>query len=356
MMPSMVPDQSAAELAQELSRRLSAGTKKPVGKDTTEVKDAHKLDLSDPPPAVLLVEPCRNECARIRNELIAGKIEVFTSGDLISTAHALSLFQPNLILAQFRLPTLGGLELVRWLNEQQSTRSIPVILYSDVATADERIQALDLGAVDLLTKPLASAELMARMRAVLKNRRTLSLLERRAYEDSLTGLSNRGVFEEHLLREWDVCRRRSVPLSVVIVDLDHFKSINDTYGHAAGDVVLRHAARTLMNSVRSSDLVARYGGEEFVVVAPNCPMSAAVMVSKRFRTNLIGQTISAEGRDIKVTASVGISTTDWTQNNPAELFHEADSALYSAKHSGRDAIWAYDTARRISIEAGAAGE
>ena len=244
MTPSMVPDKSVATLAEGLSRTISATTKKPVGKDTTEVKGKHELDLNAPPPAVLLVEPCRSECARIRNELIAGKIDVFTSGDLISAAHALSLFQPNLILAQVRLPTLAAWT-VRWLNEQHATRSIPVILYSDIATAEERIQALDLGAVDLLTKPFVSAELIARMRAALKTRHTLSMLERRAHQDSLTGLSNRGVFEDHLLREWDICRRRSVPLSVVIVDLDHFKAINDTYGHAAGDVVLRHAARML---------------------------------------------------------------------------------------------------------------
>ena len=130
------------------------------------------------------------------------------ASDLITAVHALSLFQPSLILAQLRLPTFGGFELVRRLKEDHATRSIPVILYSDIATAEERIQALDMGAVDLLTKPFVSAELIARVRAALKARHTLSILERRAHLDSLTGLANRGVLEDHLLREWDLCRRR----------------------------------------------------------------------------------------------------------------------------------------------------
>jgi diguanylate cyclase (GGDEF)-like protein len=352
MIPSTVPDKAAPALAQRLNPMSSADTGLSRGAENTTAWLNLELESTDPQSFVLLVEPCPAEAARLRNELIAGQFEVFVAGDLISVAHALSLIQPNLVLAQVRLPTFGGLELVRWLKEQHATRLIPVILYSDITTAEERIQALDLGAIDLLSKPLVSAELIARVRAALKSRRTLSILERRAHHDSLTGLSNRGVFEEHLLRQWDLCRRRTAPLSVVIVDLDHFKVINDTYGHAAGDVVLRQAAQILAHSVRSSDLVARYGGEEFVVVAPDCPLAAAVTLSKRFRTNLADHTISTEGMDIRVTASVGITTADWTQTSPAELFNQADDALYRAKRSGRDAIWVYDTSRRMPTEAG----
>ena len=279
MMPSTVPDKVAPMLAQGLSHMSSASTNLPSAAATTAVWLNPELDSTEPQPVVLLVEPCPAEAARLRNELIAGQFEVFVAGDLISVAHALSLVQPNLVLAQVRLPTFSGLELVRWLKEQHATRSIPIILYSDIATAEERIQALELGAIDLLSKPLVSAELIARVRAALKSRRTLSILERRAHQDSLTGLSNRGMFEEHLLREWDLCRRRAAPLSVVIVDLDHFKAINDTYGHAAGDIVLRQAAQILAHSVRSSELVARYGGEEFVVVAPDCSLAAAVTLA-----------------------------------------------------------------------------
>jgi diguanylate cyclase (GGDEF)-like protein len=334
---------------------LSTNMERSVGKETTLVQLNPELESTDLRRVVLLVEPCPGESARLRNELISGRIEVHTAGDLISASHALSLFEPNLILAQLRLPTFGGLELVRCLKERHATRSIPIILYSDIATAEERIRALDMGAVDFLTKPFVSAELIARVRAALKTRHTLSMLEQRAHIDGLTGLANRGVFDDHLLREWEICRRRSAPLSVAIVDLDHFKAINDTYGHASGDAVLRQVARMLAQSVRGSDLVARYGGEEFVVVAPNCLLAEAVTLCKRFRANLADQMISTQDNDIKVTASVGIATTDWTQHSPAELLQQADTALYRAKRSGRDAIWAYDSSRGIPTDAVASG-
>ena len=356
MMLSKVPDKIVQPAAQDLSQTVMASRKLFLGEENNETCHNPELESANSRPIVLLVEPCHRECARLRNELIANQVEVISAGDLISAARALSLAQPNLVLAQMRLPTFGGLDLLRWLKGEYATRLIPVILYGDIATSEERIQAIDLGAVDFLTKPFVSAELMARMRAALKYRRTMSLLERKAHHDSLTGLSNRGVFEDHLVREWDICRRRSAPLSVVIVDLDHFKAINDTYGHAAGDIVLRHTARILAHSVRGSDLVARYGGEEFVVVASNCPLTAAVTVSQRFRANLIEKPIAARGTDIRVTASVGIATTDWTQHSPAELFHQADSALYRAKRSGRDAIWVYDTTHQTSADAGCGTE
>jgi diguanylate cyclase (GGDEF)-like protein len=270
---------------------------------------------------------------------------------LITASHALPLHRPSLILAQLRMPTFGGLELVRRVKADHAMRSIPIILYGDFATAEERVRALDMGAVDLLTKPFVSAELIARVRAALKARHTLSMLERRAHLDGLTGLANRGVFEDQLLREWDSCRRRSIPLSVVMTDLDHFKAINDTYGHAAGDEVLRQTAGMLAQSARSSDLIARYGGEEFIVVAPDCPLTAAVTLAKRFRANLARQAISVDGTDITVTASVGIATTDWTQHSPSELLRQADESLYQAKRSGRDAISVYDTSQRIPIVA-----
>ena len=231
-----------------------------------------------------------------------------------------------------------------------------MILYSNFATAAERVQAFDLGAADLLAPPFAGAELIARIRAVLKTRHRLAMLEQQAYRDSLTGLANRGVFEDELAREWDACRRHNVPLTVILADLDHFKAINDTHGHAAGDEVLRQAAKMLAQSSRSSDLVARYGGEEFVVVAPDCPLEAGVALANRFRSLLTERHISVDGIPIAVTASVGIATAAiQTQHGPMELFRRADQALYHAKRSGRDAIWVFDQSQPSPTLAVASG-
>jgi diguanylate cyclase (GGDEF)-like protein len=296
----------------------------------------------DFPRRVLLVEPSFLERARLHNELIAGQMEVHTVNDLTTAVYALSKFQPNLILAHMRLPTHGGIELVRRVKESWATQSIPVILYSDNTTPEERVRAWDLGAADLLSKPFVTAELIARVRAALKTRHAFSMLEQRAHRDGLTGLANRGVLEDQLLREWNSCRRRGIPLTVVIADLDHFKAINDVYGHATGDEVLRQAARTLALSVRRSDLVSRYGGEEFVVVAPDCALAAAITLAQRFCANLAEQTIFSNGTDIRVTASVGIATTVRETTSPPELLRQADEALYQAKRSGRNAIWVHD--------------
>jgi len=352
----MVPDGLPPRRVQALTHAPMAGTRTPEETRADAGRLRPELDAADFPRRVLVVEPALRECARLRTELIAGQMEVAAASDLITAVHALSNFQPNLILANMRLPTYGGMELVRRVKADCSTRSIPVILYSDIATAEERVRALDLGAADLLTKPLVSAELIARVRAALKARHTLSVLEQRAYLDGLTGLANRGVLQDQLLRQWDACCRRGTSLAVMIVDLDHFKAINDSFGHVAGDQVLRQTAKTLALSVRSSDLVARYGGEEFVVVAPDCPLAAAITLAQRFRADLAQQTISDHGTDIVVTASLGIATADWTNEGPTELFRQADEALYQAKRSGRDAIWIYDSSRGEPMVAVSSGE
>ena len=200
-------------------------------------------------------------------------------------------------------------------------------------------QRSDLGALDLLGQPFVSTELLARVRSALRAWHTLSILEQKAHRDHLTGLANRSALEDHLLRAWYAYERHGDPLAVVILDLDHFKAINDTFGHPTGDEVLRIAARSLANSVRGSDLVARYGGEEFVVVALDCPLSSAVCLAERFRARLAEHAISARGNEIPITVSAGIALADRArQSGPTELLRHADEALYQAKRSGRNAV------------------
>ena len=177
------------------------------------------------------------------------------------------------------------------------------------------------------------------MRAALKLRHTFSILEQQAQKDHLTGLANRIVLEDYLVRAWNAYQSRGVPLAVMVVDLDHFKSINDTYGHSTGDDVLRIAARLLSACVRGSDLVARYGGEEFVVVACDCPAPVAFTLAERFRSRLADHKLIARGKKIAVTASAGIAVADEVQQTgPADLVRQADEALYEAKRSGRNAV------------------
>jgi diguanylate cyclase (GGDEF)-like protein len=313
-----------------------------------------ELDRPDLPRRVLLVEPVDGDCSRLGKELLASQMEVYTAHDLVTAARAISSFKPNVILSHMRSPTYDGLELVYRLKQDRSTRFTPVFLYSSVATVEERVMALDLGAVDLLSEPFAGAELIARVRAALRTRHVLSMLEQSAQLDDLTGLANRRVLGDHLRREWDACRRRGVPLAVIIVDLDHFKTINDTHGHAVGDEVLCRAAGLLAQSVRSSDFVARYGGEEFVVVAPDCELWGAAALAERFRSALATHASAGYGCEITLTASAGVAATDCADGSPAVLLGRADKALYEAKRSGRDAICVYDPAQKGPVAAAGA--
>jgi diguanylate cyclase (GGDEF)-like protein len=300
-----------------------------------------RADLDSPhfPRRVLVVEPSRSECSRLCSILAASEMEAFPAGDLVTAVQAVETFQPDLILSQLRLPTHSGLALVRRVKEEDATRLVPVILYGDLATTEERTTALDLGALDLITEPFATVELLARVRAALKLRRTFSILEQLSQRDHLTGLANRTVLDEYLVRAWRAYQNRGVALAVIIVDLDHFKAVNDTYGHSTGDEVLCVSARLLAGSVRSSDLVARYGGEELVVVATDCTAPIAMALAERFRSRLAEHGILAVGKEIAVTASAGIAVADRAkQSGPGDLLRHADEALYQAKRSGRNAV------------------
>ena len=348
MRPSRFPNGSIPWPAQRTGRVPEEGVLPPLatGLPTDSARLGLRAEPLGPARHVLLVEPSEAERARLRAELTAGQIEVSEVSDVLAAVELVPILQPALILAQMRLPGWSGLGLIRHLKEDHAARAIPVILYSDVATVEERVRAFDVGAVDFLSPPPDGAELVARVRAALRVRHAMTVLERRAHRDGLTGLVNRAALEDHLHREWNAWRRHGAPLAVLIADLDHFKAINDTYGHAAGDDVLCQAAEVLSRSVRGSELTARYGGEEFMVVAPDCPLEAAVTLAMRFRAGLAEVAIPVPGASRAITASVGIAgTSDAVLGSPADLLRQADLALYQAKRSGRDAIAVYDPAR-----------
>ncbi len=222
-----------------------------------------------------------------------------------------------------------------------SSAWIPVIFHAACANAEDRIAALELGALDLLAPMAVEFELLARLGAAVRLRRRMADLERRAYRDSLTGLVNRGALDDQLRRQWDWSRRHGAGMSVLIVDLDNLKTINDTLGHAAGDEALRQAAAVLARPVRSSDIVARHGGDEFVIVAPGCPLSAAQAIAARIHDGL-----TAASAPIPITLSIGIADVENAATGDlADLLHRADQALYLAKRSGRNAIAIYQPNR-----------
>jgi two-component system, cell cycle response regulator len=264
---------------------------------------------------------------------------------------------PDLVLLDMILPDMDGLEVLRLIKIRPDDQFIPVIILSVKSDLDSKVTGLRIGADDFLAKPFAEQEILARCAAMLriKNlqdqlRATQHKLEEQSITDGLTGLKNRRLFDERLDEEFRRAQRYSDPVSLIMIDLDHFKQVNDRFGHQMGDLVLREAASCIRASIRDPDICARYGGEEFTVILPKTHLSGALAVAERIWRELgnkvYHQEITEGGRakpvDVRVTASIGLAfypSKDIT--SAALLVKFADEALYQAKHSGRNTICLY---------------
>lgn len=297
---------------------------------------------------VLLIENSPSDRQLLRTWLASEMIDTYEATDIITALSACQKYLPNLILLQLRLHTWDGFEVIRRLKEDPRTRSIPVIFLSASALTAEKAKGIDMGAVDFVSKPFDSVELLARVNSALRTKALLDLLEQRAHLDGLTELGNRFALKEQLARMAATCDELRQPLSVLIADIDHFKRVNDQFGHAAGDEVLRKMANVLREAIREGDFIARYGGEEFVVVCPNCDMATALSVAERVRVSLADLKVHFRNSLIQMTSSLGAANAFGPNfpKDPTELLDRADQSLYRAKAGGRNAVWFWDEASR----------
>jgi two-component system cell cycle response regulator len=223
---------------------------------------------------------------------------------------------------------------------------VPIILLTALEDIDSKRRGLSAGADEFLSKPVNALELQIRLSSMLRIKRLADELERvnknlaeLATIDPLTQVANRRAVEHRLALEFQRERRYKHPLACILVDIDHFKAVNDTYGHPAGDKVLIEVASAIRESIRTTDLVARFGGEEFIVIAPETPMAPAQMVAERIRLAIIEKTSAKMDQGLPtVTASLGVATTELQVTKESELVARADAALYRAKHEGRNRV------------------
>lgn len=251
---------------------------------------------------------------------------------------------PRLAVLDWMMPGVEGPQVCQKIREQQERPYIYILLLTARNQKTDLLKGLESGADDYLTKPFDSQELRARLHV---GERILNLqdnliatreeLRFRATHDSLTGIPNRAVILEAVHRERSRQLREGGTFGLILVDLDHFKSINDTHGHLCGDAVLREAASRIMNSVRDYDSVGRYGGEEFMVVVPACTPATALGVAERIRSAIEAAPIETATRGVNVTASLGVAvSSEGCQISSDALLHQADEALYRAKRAGRN--------------------
>jgi two-component system cell cycle response regulator len=254
---------------------------------------------------------------------------------------------PRLAILDWMMPGMDGVEVCRHVRAEVREPYIYLLLLTARTAAQDLVEGMDAGADDYLTKPFNAHELRVRLRA---GRRIIELQEQllltrealrlQATQDGLTGLLNRMAILEALKNELARADREPKPIATLMVDLDHFKQVNDTYGHLAGDAVLREAACRMKGAVRSYDAVGRYGGEEFLIVLPGCEGSDAQAHAERIRQAIAGAPFPIfHGQALRVTCSIGVSC----RRSPAPsetdtLIRDADLALYQAKNAGRDQV------------------
>jgi diguanylate cyclase (GGDEF)-like protein len=268
---------------------------------------------------------------RLRDE----GVQLHSAYDGESGLTAAKAVLPDLILLDVDMPGTDGFQVCRNLKAHPDTVSIPVIFLSGASSTDEKIRGLDLGAVDYITKPFEPAELCARVRASLRTRYLLDLLSRRAMLDGLTGLWNRAYLDQRLAAEICLSRRTGQPLACVVLDVDHFKLINDRFGHPVGDQVLQSISQLLADACRAEDVICRYGGDEFAIIAPNATGPQASELADRLRQVIASNELTTRATRVRVTCSFGVAELLSTADS---LVERADDALYRAKQQGRDCV------------------
>jgi diguanylate cyclase (GGDEF)-like protein len=296
------------------------------------------------PITVLLVEDSAAIRALVRRMLVAGGHRVI---DVAAGAAALAACreqQPDVMLLDVEMPEMSGWEVLAAMKADPDLRDVPVVFLTGRSDTADMVDGLRLGAHDYLRKPCEPTELLARVQAAARVKRLQDELRQRNEEldrmsrtDSLTGLRNRRHVEEYLARLVSLARRNIEPMAVLIIDIDHFKSVNDRHGHEAGDAVLREVADRMAQNIRLEDMLGRWGGEEFLVVLPNTAAQGAAEVAERLRRAVADLPCQLpDGGTSQVTISLGCAAS--LIDDAGTLVRSADAAMYEAKESGRNRV------------------
>jgi diguanylate cyclase (GGDEF)-like protein len=264
---------------------------------------------------------------------------VVTAGNGIEAMEKLQKEDVQIALSDIMMPKMDGFELIKAIRSEPSFKGIYMILITARIQEGDRVRGLDLGADDYITKPFSFSELLARVRVGSRVVNYQQNLEYQTQTDPLTSLFNRRAFERKIAEEYERAKRYNHAVSVLLLDIDNFKHINDTYGHHGGDMALVKISAILRERTRRSDFPARYGGEEFVLILPETDQESALQVANKIHDEIRSQMFGTSVTPFALTVSIGLSSTstkpysDWRQ-----MLEDADQAMYLAKNSGKDRV------------------
>ena len=288
---------------------------------------------------------------RSAERLMRGLEGVNASDVATDTASALARLSENdydTVLVSLNLASSDGLRLCSQIRSNEATRHLPLMMLVETGDEARLLRGLDLGVNDYLMRPIDRNEMQARVRTQIRRKRHTDFLRNRIVEsvelsvtDPLTGLHNRRYLETHLKTLIQNAFDTNSHLAVIVTDIDHFKNINDTHGHSAGDRVLQQFSERLKANTRGVDLACRFGGEEFVLVLPDTTLETAYQIAERIRAHIADAPFKIDDRtEIDVTTSIGLAILEYENDMPSQIFERADNALYAAKREGRNRVMA----------------
>jgi len=306
-----------------------------------------------PQQRILVVDDHPDNVEIIEARLVSRGFTVETASNGQEALDCVYENPPHLILLDVMMPLIDGYEVSRRIKNDPNLPFIPIILVTARDSTQDKVDGLDAGAEDYLTKPINFPELEARVRSMLRIKRLQDELDQKNREledvnrklkklsitDGLTELFNHRHVHELLHEEFERSRRSGDPIAVAMLDLDRFKQVNDTYGHPTGDVILYETARILRETAREIDMIGRYGGEEFIAILPGASEQAAASFAERVRERVEGHVFRDDATEVRMTMSAGVAShPEFSVDNPDLLLKRADEALYAAKEGGRNRV------------------
>jgi diguanylate cyclase (GGDEF)-like protein len=289
----------------------------------------------------LLIVDDENTNLKILTHILGSDYTLYTATNGANAIMKAKEFMPDLILLDILMPNMDGYETLCEIRNIEEINKIPVVFITGLSSNEDEEKGLALDAVDYITKPFSAKIVKLRIRNQIQIINQLRTIERLSRIDQLTNIPNRRSFDERMQMEWKLALREQTPIGILMIDVDNFKNLNDTYGHQQGDVVLQAIAKIFPLSFRRpGDFAARWGGEEFVVLLPNTTKEGVMDVAEKIRSDIENEVIPCENNSpLNVTVSIGVNSVVPSREDYVDAFiSSADKALYTAKKSGKNMV------------------